>query len=298
MAETDGPAKKSAKPRKHSKTLRKRRVGAELRKHRDATGMNREEVGEKLDCSGSKITRIENGDVGVRREFLSVLLDLYGVTDEDVRADLLALSKRSREPNWWQQYNELPSKYLTLIELESVAHSIRWVEPLMIPGLLQTERYARAIIEATAPDGMTPEEIDRQVNVRMTRQPVILDNDDPPELWVLLDEAALRRQVGGPEVMREQYEHLVSLARKRKVRLQVIPFDHGGHEAMTGGFTILRFEPPDPDVVYVDSIAGNLYLDQPADIERCSLVFNHLCASAAPVNKSIKLIAELARNPG
>lgn len=298
MADQDGQAKNGGRARKPSKTLRKRRVGAELRKIRDATGMNREEVGEKLDCSGSKITRIENGDVGIRREFLNVLLDVYGVTDEEVRADLLALAKRSKEPNWWQQYNELPSKYLTFIELESVARSIRWCEPLMIPGLLQTERYAHAIIEATAPDGMTPEEISQRVEARMARQSLITDNDDPPEFWVVLDEAAVRRKVGGPDVMREQYEHLVSLARKRRVRLQVIPFDHGGHDAMTGGFVLLKFDEPDPDVVYIDGIAGNVYLDQPADIERCSLVFDHLCASAAPVNRSIKLIADLARIPG
>ncbi|MGH3735199.1 MAG: helix-turn-helix domain-containing protein [Micromonosporaceae bacterium] len=277
-----------------SKTLRRRRLGAALRACRDAAGLTREDVGEKLDCSGSKITRMENADVGVRRTDLLALLDLYGVTDLAQREELLGLAKRSKETGWWQRYRTLPGKYLQLIELESVARSIRWYEQMVIPGLLQTLDYARAVIEATVPHA-SPDEVDRKVEARLNRQKVLTESSEPPECWIILDEAALHRVIGSAPIMHAQMSHLIELAKAKLVRLQVIPFHHGGHEAMTGAFTILRFDPPDPDIVYLEGLAGDIYLDQSEDLDRCSLVFDHLCAVAATPEQSRKVIAEAVR---
>ncbi|MGH3713203.1 MAG: helix-turn-helix domain-containing protein [Micromonosporaceae bacterium] len=277
-----------------SKTLRRRRLGAALRACRDAAGLTREDVGEKLDCSGSKITRMENADVGVRRSDLLALLDIYGVGDQEQREELLDLARRSKETGWWQKYSTLPGNYRQLIELESVALSIRWYEQVVVPGLLQTADYARAVIEAASPSN-SPEEIDSKVEVRLNRQTLLTDNAEPPECWIILDEAALHRVIGNVKIMHAQMNHLTEMAKAKLVRLQVIPFEHGGHEAMTGAFTILRFDPPDPDIVYLEGMAGDIYLDQPEDIDRCSLVFDHLCAVAATPAQSRKVIAESAR---
>ncbi len=277
-----------------SPTLRRRRLGAALRQLRERSEIPREEVAEKLDCSASKIGRIENGDVGVRRRDLDDMLDLYAVDDADQRDELHALARESKKRDgWWRKYSDLPNRYLRLIELETVATSFRWFEPMVVPGLLQTEEYARAVIRTGRPTD-NAEEVERRARVRMTRQE-LLTGDDPPEFWTILDEAALRRVMGGPVVMRGQLERLAELADLPNVTVQVLPFTHGGHEAVAGAFTILRFPDRDPDIVYVDGFAGDFYLEEEADVRGCSLVFDHLAAAALSPPQSVDLIGEVAR---
>lgn len=281
-------------PGGQSPTLRRRRLGAALRQLREQAEISREQVGEKLDCSASKIGRIENGDVGLNRRDLNDMLDMYGLDDPDQRQALLDLAREGkRRDGWWRKYSDLPNRYLRLIELEAVATSFRWFEPMVVPGLLQTEDYARAVIRATKP-AVGEDEVERRARVRMTRQE-LLTRDDAPEFWTILDEAALRRVMGGPAVMRGQLEHLVQVAKLPNVTVQVLPFSHGGHEATTGAFALLRFPDKDPDIVYVEGFAGDIYLEDEADVRRCSLVFDHLAAAALSPQKSIALIREAAR---
>lgn len=275
-------------------TLRRRRLGVALRTLREEAGLNREEVAENLDCSASKIATIEGGMVTVRRNDLRDMLDLFGVTDADRRDELFQLAKQAKERGaWWRRYGDLPNSYLRLIELESAASSIRWFEPMVVPGLLQTEHYARAIIRATGPTH-GPDEVEREVQARMTRQE-LLTRDDPPEVWVILDEAALRRQVGGRAVMREQCDRLVEVGQLPHVTLQVVPYTQGGYEAIFGGFALLRFPDPDPDIVYLEAFAGNGFLERPDEVRRCSLVFDHVNAVALSPHDSTELIAAVAK---
>lgn len=283
--------------KRESSTLGRRRLGTELRRMREAADKTREEAGERLDCSASKISRIEVGDVGVRRRDLEDLLDLYGITDEDQRAQLFALARASKHNRgWWIKFSDLPNPYLKLIELESVATSLRWFEPMVIPGWLQTEAYMRAVVAAGWPTA-TAEETERRVKVRLTRQD-LLTSDDAPEFWAILDEAALHRRIGDEDVMREQCAHLVEMSELRNLTLQILPFEHGGHEALFGGFTILRFPDPDPDIVFVEGFAGDVYLEKPEDIDRCSLVFDHLNAAALSPPKSLALLKKAAAGKG
>lgn len=281
-------------PGGQSPTLRRRRLGAALRQLREQAEIPREQVGQKLDCSASKVGRIENGDVGVHRRDLHDMLDLYGVDDPGQRQALLDLAREGkRRDGWWRKYSDLPNRYLRLIELEAVATSFRWFEPMVVPGLLQTEDYARAVIRATKP-AASEDEVERRVRVRATRQE-LLTRAEPPEFWTILDEAALRRMMGGSTVMCDQLQHLAQVAKLPNVTVQVLPFTHGGHEAVTGAFAVLRFPDPDPDIVYVEGFAGDIYLEEEADVRRCSLVFDHLAAAALSPQKSIALIREAVR---
>ena len=282
-------------PRQSTPTLARRRLGAALRELRDAAGLTRETVGEALDCSGSKISRIEGGDVGVRRGDLLTMLDLYGLTDEDRRQAFVDLARKSKERDgWWLKYSRLPNPYLRLIQLETVASAIHNFQLIVVPGLLQTEDYARAVIRAHRPDD-SPDEIERHVKVRRERQD-LLRGDDAPELWAVLDEAALLRTIGGPAVMTQQLRWLAEINDHPRVNVQILPFDHGGHQATTGAFAILRFDDPaDPDVVYVEGFAGDVYLDSAEDAQRATLVFDRLRADALSSTKSTEMITTVAR---
>ncbi|WP_155374628.1 helix-turn-helix domain-containing protein [Catellatospora vulcania] len=276
-------------------SLRRRRLGVALRELRERAGMTHQQVGPALDCSPSKLSRIENGEVGVRRSDLLVLLDLYGLDDAGQREELIELARESkRRGGWWLKYGEVSSPYLKLIQLESEADSIRGAELMFVPGLLQTEDYARAVIRATRPqDG--PEEVERRVQIRLTRQE-LLKQERPPEFWTVLDEAVLHRTVGNRQVMAEQLRAMAAANELPHITIQIVPFAHGGHEAMAGAFRILRFpDRRDPDTVYLEGFAGDMYLDDASELTRCSLVFDHLSAAALSPQLSSLRMLEIAQ---
>lgn len=277
-------------------SLRRRRLGVALRELRERAGMTHQQVGPALDCSPSKLSRIENGEVGVRRSDLLVLLDLYGLDDAAQREELIELARESkRRGGWWLKYGEVSSPYLKLIQLESEADSIRGAELMFVPGLLQTEDYARAVIRATRPqDGA--DEAERRVQIRLTRQE-LLKQEHPPEFWTVLDEAVLHRTVGSRRIMAEQLRALAAANELPHITVQILPFTHGGHEAMAGAFRILRFpDRRDPDTVYVEGFAGDIYLDDATELTRCSLVFDHLCAAALSPQLSGLRMLEIAQS--
>ncbi len=243
-------------------------LGSQLRRFREAAGVTAEQAGFQIRASRSKISRLENGRVRLKRRDMSDLLTMYGVTDEDVRAKFIALVGQANTPDWWARYSDvLPSWFEAYLGLEAAATIIRSFETQFVPGLFQTEDYARAVTRLgrrTAPT----EEIERWVAVRLQRQG-LLSRPDPPRIWSVMDEAVLRRPVSGPAVMRAQWQRLIEVAEVPHVTLQVVPFASGGHAGESGSFTVLRFEERDlPDVVYLEQLTGAIYLDQRPDVER------------------------------
>src|SRR6266508_3972320 len=225
-------------------TVRRILLGAQLRRLREGKGISRDEAGYVIRASGSKISRMELGRVSFKERDVADLLTLYGVTEDGERAALLALAREANTPGWWHKFSDvLPTWFQSYIGLEGAASLIRTYEVQFVPGLLQTEGYARAVTllgHATAPD----EEIERRVSLRVERQQ-LLTRPGPPRLWAVMDEAALRRPIGGSEVMREQLSALIEATALPSVTLQVIPFSAGGHAGAGGAFTILRFGDPE-----------------------------------------------------
>jgi len=257
---------------------------------REAAELTIDEVAEKLECSASKISRIETGHVGVTPRDARDMLELYGQTGDE-REALVQLAREARKPGWWQAYKEVFTG--TFVGLEADASSLRAFQALLVPGLLQTERYARAVIRAMRPDAEEAE-IQRRVDARTARQQLLTD-PNPPEYWAVIDEAVLHRAVGGREVMAQQADRLLAMAQLPHVTIQVVPFGAGAHPGMEGPFLILGFpEPADPDVVYVDSTSGGFFLELPPDVRRYSLMFDHLRATALKPDDSVDKIAEAA----
>ncbi|WP_019813076.1 helix-turn-helix domain-containing protein [Saccharomonospora saliphila] len=277
--------------RGHGPTVRRRRLAGELRRLRENAQLTIDEVGEKLECSASKISRIETGHVGVTPRDARDLLELYGVHGEDQEA-LVQLAREARKRGWWHAYNEVFTG--AFVGLEADASSLRAFQALLVPGLLQTERYAHAVIRAMRP-GADDSEIERRVAARMARQRLLRD-PHPPEYWAVVDEAVLHRVVGGPSVMAEQLSHLADACRLPHVTVQVVPFGAGAHPGMEGPFLILGFpERADQDVVYVDSTSSGLYLEMESDVRRYSLMFDHLRAAALKPDDSVEVIVGAAR---
>jgi hypothetical protein len=220
------------------------------------------------------------------------MLDVYGVSDAEVRDSLLELQRLGKQRGWWSGFGQVPAPFATFLGLESAATRIQVFEPMMVYGLLQTEDYARAIAETCDP-GLTEDQVERQVKLRMERQQRVLD-EDPPELWVILDEAVLRREVGGKAVMAAQLKHMAAMA--KRMTLQVVPFSHGGYPGVRGALAIFDFdERMHSPVAYVEGQAGNLYMEKAEDLRRCSLVYNHMTATALSKQESVKLITAAAR---
>lgn len=271
-------------------TIRRRRLASELRRLREAAELTIDEVGEKLECSASKVSRIETGHVGVTPRDARDMLELYGITGDE-REALVQLAREARKPGWWHAYKEVFTG--TFVGLEADASSLRAFQALLVPGLLQTETYARAVIRAMRPDS-DESEIQRRVAARTARQQLLSD-PNPPEYWAVIDEAVLHRMVGGPEVMAKQAQRLLELGQLPHVTIQVVPFTAGAHPGMEGPFLILGFpEQADPDVVYVDSTSGGFFLELPPDVRRYSLMFDHLRAAALKPDDSLALIAQAA----
>jgi transcriptional regulator with XRE-family HTH domain len=270
-------------------------LGSQLRRFREAARITPEQAGFEIRGSRSKISRLENGRVKLKSRDLTDLLTLYGVFDEDLRSKFLDLARQSNAPDWWTKYSDiLPDWFETYLGLEAAAATIRSFEVQFVHGLFQTEEYARAVTRLgrkTAP----PEEVDRRVALRLKRQD-LLSRPNPPRIWSVMDEAVLRRPVGGPAVMRAQCRHLIEVAEFPHVTLQVVPFASGGHAGESGSFTVLRFEERDlPDVVYIEQLTGAIYLDQRADVEHYLEVVDELSSEAPAPAETTRFIEQVAR---
>jgi transcriptional regulator with XRE-family HTH domain len=276
--------------------VRGRRLRYELRQLREQRGLTIEQAAERSggDWTPSAISRWETGDRRIRPADLRALLDVYDVRG-DQREVLLTLAREARQRGWWQSYRSdaVPEWFQVYLGLEAEAASIREYDAELVPGLFQTADYYRAFMR-TAPAAGDEEAIERKIAVRAARQER-LHGDDPPECWTVLNEAAIRRIVGGAQVMRAQLEQLAALASRPRISIQVLPFTAGAHPAMDGSFIILGFpEAPDPDVVYMESQTGSLYLEKPPEVDRYQGIFHHLVARALGPDASGDLITEAA----
>jgi transcriptional regulator with XRE-family HTH domain len=270
-------------------------LGAHLRRLREASGITREEAGYQIRASRSKISRLEHGRVGFKERDVADLLTLYSVTDEQERAAVESLAGRANEQGWWAKYGEiLPEWFETYVGLEQATSLIRTYELQFVPGLFQTPDYARAVT-VLGHRSSSAAENDMRVRLRLERQ-VLLTAPDPPTLWAVVDEAALRRPIGGPDVMRAQLEHLIEVSALPNVVLQVIPFRHGGHAAAGGAFSILRFAEPDlPDVVFLEQLTTAVYLDRREDLDHYMEVMDHLSAEAEPPKETASFLGKIVK---
>ena len=247
---------------------------------------------EAIRGSHSKISRMEHGRVGFKERDVADLLTLYGVTDNEERAALLNLAREANTPGWWHAYSDVLSAWLEpYVGLEAAASVIRTYQIQFVPGLLQTEAYARALIRQGS--AVSEEEIARRSELRASRQE-ILRRPDAPQLWVVVDEGALRRPVGSREIVREQLQYLTEMADHPAVTLQILSFSAGAHSAMGGPFSILRFAEPDlQDVVYIEQLTSALYLDKPVEVDSYLEVMEQLCLQAEPVANTTKVLQQI-----
>jgi transcriptional regulator with XRE-family HTH domain len=279
-----------------SPTVRRRRLGIELRRLREAVGLSLEDAARRLERTGATVSRMETGRISVRIRDVNALLDLYGVTDPQTREGLLTLVRESWQKGWWHTYSDvLPATLDMLVGLETAAASILTYEINLVPGLLQTADYARALFRAGKRFD-SPDKIERQVELRLNRQ-AVLTGEDPPDLWAVLDEAAIRRQVGGPEVMRRQVERLVEASAQPNITIQVMPFAAGAHMGMSAAFNIYQFpeESGDPSVGYSNNQTGTLYIEKAEEVRRYKLIFDHLRAAALSPDDSIALLSRATK---
>ncbi|MEU0933979.1 MULTISPECIES: helix-turn-helix transcriptional regulator [unclassified Embleya] len=276
-------------------TVRRILLGSQLRRLREAKGITREEAGYEIRASESKISRMELGRVSFKERDVADLLTMYGVGDETERAALLGLAAEANAQGWWHNYNDiLPSWFQVYVGLEEAASVIRTYEVQFVPGLLQTPDYARAVVIAGQPSASAAE-VDRRVGLRMQRQS-ILYRDKPPRLWVVLDEAALRRPIGGRDVMRDQVRHLIEMAALPNVTIQIMPFRFGAHAAEGGPFLLLRFPESDlPDVVYLEQLTSALYLDKRDEVDAYTEVMDRLSVDGMPPDKSVDLLQRILK---
>ncbi|WP_431970240.1 helix-turn-helix domain-containing protein [Nocardia sp. bgisy134] len=275
----------------HGPTVLRIALGGQLRKLRESCSITREAAGDAIRGSHAKISRLELGRTGFKERDIRDLLTLYGVTDPVERERFLALARQANEPGWWHRYSDLlPSWFGTYLGLEQAANKIRTYEAHLVPGLLQTPEYARAVLSLGNDDADT----ERRVAVRQRRQE-ILHRTDPPIVWAVIDEAALHRPVGGPQVHREQMQHLIALAGLPNVTLQVLPYSAGEHAAAGSSFSILRFAQPElPDIVYLEHLTSALYLDRRQDLALYLSVMDRLSVQALPPQKSVEMLASYA----
>ncbi|MGC5015421.1 helix-turn-helix domain-containing protein [Streptosporangium sp. DT93] len=268
-------------------------LGSQLRRLRLAKDITREQAGYAIRASHAKISRLELGRVGFKERDVADLLTMYGVTDPAERDPLLALARQANAPGWWHQYGDLlPNWFEVYVGLEEAASIVRTYEVQFIPGLLQSPQYARAVIMLVH-GGASTEEVDRRVSLRLARQER-LTRPDAPTLWAVMDEAVLRRPIGGPEVLRAQIDHLLEVVELPNVKLQIMPFEHGGHAAAGGPFSILRFPERDlPDVVYMEQLTSALYLDKRDETDHYMRVMDRLCVQAYSLSDSKRFLRAL-----
>jgi transcriptional regulator with XRE-family HTH domain len=272
-------------PQSAGPTVQRLVLGGHLRRLREEAGITTERAAVVIRGSHSKISRMEHGRVGFKERDIADLLTLYGVIDSAEREALLRLARSSSLPGWWQSYSDiLPHWVEPYFGLEAAASFIREYELQFVPGLLQTEAYARAVIRLGT--SVAEEEIVRRAQARVSRQQ-ILRRQTPPKIWAVLDESALHRMIGGPEVMKEQLRHLLGMCDHPAVTVQILPFSAGAHRAMGGAFTILRYDEPDlRDVVFIEQLTSALYLDKQADVESYLEVIEEVCLQAEPAART------------
>ena len=273
-------------------TVRRLRLARTLRTLREGSGLTIDQVAEKIEMSPSTVSRIETAQVGVRPRDVRALLDIYEV-NEAQRDELLELARRSRQQPWWYEYREVPSA--TLVGYEAEAAFIRQYSALVLPGLLQTRDYAVEVIRAIRHDA-AGEEVEQRLGLRMQRQGLLTEKG-APDLWFILDEATLRRPVGGPAVMRKQLQRLIDVSALPNVTLQVLPFAAGTHAGMDGEFTIFSFsDPADPDLVFIENSGGDLYLERNDRTQRYQLIFSHLQAAALNPVESVRALTDVQQH--
>jgi transcriptional regulator with XRE-family HTH domain len=276
-------------------TVRRRRLAAELRRLRDRAELTLEDAAGQLGWSITKLSRIETARVGVQPDDLKRMLDLYGVEGER-RAGLISLGRAARTKGWWDAYaDSLPSDYANYISLEADASALRCYDVQTVHGLLQTEDYAREVVSSGLMALSPPAEVERRVEVRQTRQRLLTKDQDPLRFWTVIDEAALRRVVGSPQIMRAQCARLLELAQLPNVTIQVLTDAAGVHPGLAGKFAIMEFpERHDPAVVYIETMTSNLYVENDTAVYRYTLAFDHLRALALGPQESAAYIGHLA----
>lgn len=270
-------------------------VGAQLRRLREASLITCEDAGEAIRASHSKISRLESGRTGFKTRDVADLLTLYGVRDEAERAALLGLAEQASAPAWWHEFADIvPSWFEAYLGLEPAASVIRTYEVQFVPGLLQTEDYARAVVLLGHNDAPYAE-VERRVALRMRRQR-LLDGPESPKLWAVIDEAALRRPIGGADVMRAQIEHLVAMAEHPQVTIEIMPFSAGGHSAAGGPITILRF-PQDgiPDTVYLEQLTSAVYTSRRSEVDHYWHTMNRLVVQSAAEDRAIATLRDIVQ---
>ena len=282
-------------PRGGGATVRRIMLGSQLRRLRESASISREDAGWHIRASESKISRLELGRVGFKMRDVEDLLTLYGVTDDQQREPFLSMAKAANAVTWWHGYHDaMPSWFAGYVGLEESASLIRTYEVQYIPGLLQTPDYTRAVMTGRS---VFDADMDRRVQIRQERQKVLIREQDPPRLWAVVDEAALRRPVGSREIMRQQLAYLLEMMERPNVTVQVLPFQSGAHAAEAGAFTILRFAEPDlPDVVYLEHLAGALYLDKRDDVDVYLQVIERIAVDALTPTLTVDALAKLIKD--
>ncbi|SOB85256.1 helix-turn-helix domain-containing protein [Streptomyces sp. 1331.2] len=277
-------------------TVRRRMLGAELRRIREGLNLKVDDVAARLGWHQSKVSRLENGRHGVRANEVGILLDVYEVTDPETREALATLAREGKRRVWWQPYSDVISqRYASFISFEAEAVSIRNFESSLIPGLLQTADYARAVTRKLQPEG-TADEVNALVDVRMARQNAALRREEPLKLWAIVDEAALRRVVGSKAIMSKQLQQLIAASKEPNVTLQVVPFEAGAHPGVLGSFVIMEFPVRnDLDVVYTEALTSSLYLERDDDVTAYDQAFDRLRAAALDVGPSRRLVTQIAK---
>jgi hypothetical protein len=272
-------------------------LGTHLRRLRESKGVSREDAGWHIRGSESKISRMELGRVGFKERDIADLLTLYGIADTEERDRLLALARSANTPGWWHRYGDVLSTWFQpYLGLEAAASMIRSYELQFVPGLLQTRDYARAVM-ALGGKPAPSDEVERRLDVRMTRQQ-LLTRPHGPRLWVVLDEAVLRRPVGDATIMRAQIQALIDATARSNIIIQILPFRVGGHAAAGGAFSILRFEDPQlPDIVYIEHLTSALYLDKRDDVDLYAAAVETLCVQAEPPQHTTDILSNLLKEP-
>lgn len=275
-------------------TVRRRRLGFELRRLREAHSIKLEEVAEQLGVAASTLSRIETGKAPTKSVYLNAMLEMYGVDDPAQRQVLIDMAREGHRKGWWSVYDDvLPTGFGIYVGLEAEAAGLRSFQGEAVEGLLQTPDYASAVLREVQ-NRDTDEQIERLVDLRIKRQDV-LERDLPLDVWLILDEAVIRRTIGGPHVMRGQLARLTEASKMPNVTLQVLPFESGSHAGLKGSFSILEFpERADADVAYVESVAGIIYLEKDREVRTCAEAFDRLRAAALSPGASADLISKVA----
>ncbi|MGX2997861.1 helix-turn-helix domain-containing protein [Streptomyces sp. JNUCC 64] len=270
-------------------------LGRRLQDLRERAGLKREEAAKVLRVASATVRRMETAEVALKIPYVQLLLKAYGVPDDEVDA-FVALAEEANRPGWWQRFHDiLPGWFSMHVSLEGSASLIRTYEPHFVPGLLQTEDYARAVMRSGAVGRTRPEDIERHVALRMERQD-LLTREDAPRLWVVMDETVLRRPAGGPEVMRAQIDKLLDRTGLPNVVLQIARFDAGPHPGTYGPFVLFRFAVPElPDMVYSEYLTGAVYLDARPEVARHLEVMDRMAAQAATAHRTKEILRDLRK---